>query len=105
VAGMADLAGRTPVIDTGRVGQLIDEVRAAFPGATDFSRLQPWCGMRPATPRGTPILGATPYSNLLLDAGHGALGFTLALATGRVIADLIQGRRPAVPLDGLRYDD
>jgi len=105
VAGMADLAGRAPVIDTGRVGQLVDEVKAAFPGATDFSRLQPWCGMRPATPRGTPVLGATPYSNLFLDAGHGALGFTLALATGRVIADLIGGRRPAVPLDGLRYDD
>ena len=105
VAGMADLAGRAPVIDTERVGQLIDEVKTAFPGATDFSRLQPWCGMRPATPRGTPILGATPYSNLFLDAGHGALGFTLALATGRVIADVIGGRRPAVPLDGLRYDD
>ncbi|HET9470080.1 MAG TPA: D-amino acid dehydrogenase, partial [Usitatibacter sp.] len=105
VAGMADLAGRAPVIDTDRVGQLVDEVKAAFPGATDFTRLQPWCGMRPATPRGTPILGATPYSNLFLDAGHGALGFTLALATGRVIADLVEGRRPAVALDGLRYDD
>jgi D-amino-acid dehydrogenase len=105
VAGMADLAGRTPVIDTQRVGQLIEEVRDAFPEATDFSRLQPWCGMRPATPRGTPILGATPYSNLYLDAGHGALGFTLALGTGRVIADIVDGRRPAVPLDGLRLDD
>jgi D-amino-acid dehydrogenase len=104
VAGMADLAGRTPVIDTGRVGQLVEEVRAAFPGATDFSRLRPWCGMRPATPRGTPVLGATPYSNLHLDAGHGALGFTLALGTGRVIADLVAGRRPDVPLDGLRLD-
>jgi len=105
VAGMADLAGRTPVIDTDRVGQLVEEVRAAFPEASDFSRLQPWCGMRPATPRGTPILGATPYSNLYLDAGHGALGFTLALGTGRVIADIVDGRRPAVPLDGLRLDD
>jgi len=104
VAGMADLAGREPVIDTDRVGQLVDEVRATFPDATDFSRLQPWCGMRPATPRGTPVLGGTPYSNLYLDAGHGALGFTLALGTGRVIADLVEGRRPAVPLDGLRLD-
>src|SRR6185437_10077893 len=105
VAGMADLAGRTPVIDTERIGQLVEEVRAVFPAASDFSRLQPWCGMRPATPRGTPVLGATPYSNLYLDAGHGALGFTLALGTGRVIADIVDGRRPAVPLDGLRLDD
>ena len=100
VAGMADLAGRTPVIDTERIGQLVEEVRATFPDATDFKRLQPWCGMRPATPRGTPVLGATAYSNLFLDAGHGALGFTLALGTGRVLADLVAGRKPAVPLDG-----
>ncbi len=51
------------------------------------------------------MLGATPYSNLLLDAGHGALGFTLALGTGRVLADLVAGRAPAVPLDGLRLGD
>ncbi|HXZ49367.1 MAG TPA: D-amino acid dehydrogenase [Usitatibacter sp.] len=104
VAGMADLAGRTASIDTDRVGQLVAEVRSAFPDASDFSRLQPWCGLRPATPRGTPVLGATPCSNLLLDAGHGALGFTLALGTGRVIADLVAARRPAVPLEGLRLD-
>ncbi|HSN22514.1 MAG TPA: D-amino acid dehydrogenase, partial [Usitatibacter sp.] len=97
VAGMADLAGRAPTIDTERIAQLVDEVRATFPDASDFSRLQPWCGMRPATPRGTPVLGATPYPNLLLDAGHGALGFTLALATGRILADLVAGRRPEVP--------
>lgn len=105
VAGMADLAGRRAVIDTERIGQLIEEVRNAFPDATDFSRLEPWCGMRPATPKGTPVLGATPYSNLLLDAGHGALGFTLATGTGRVLADLVAGRQPQVPLEGLRLGD
>jgi D-amino-acid dehydrogenase len=100
VAGMADLSGRRAVIDVERVDQLVDEVRNTFPRATDFSALSPWCGMRPATPRGTPLIGATPHSNLWLDVGHGALGFTLALATGRIVADLAAGRTPAVPLDG-----
>ena len=100
VAGMADLSGKRAVIDVERVDQLVDEVRAAFPRATDFSQLSPWCGMRPATPRGTPVLGATPHANLWLNTGHGALGFTLALATGKVVADLASGRAPAVPLDG-----
>jgi len=50
--------------------------------------------------RGTPILGATRRENLWLNVGHGALGFTLALATGRVVADLVAGRAPQVPLDG-----
>jgi D-amino-acid dehydrogenase len=100
VAGMADLAGRRAGIDAERVAQLVDEVKATFPRATDFRTLRPWCGMRPATPRGTPVLGATPHANLWLDVGHGALGFTLALATGRVVADLVAGRAAAVPLDG-----
>ena len=100
VAGMADLSGRRAEIDVERVDQLVDEVKAAFPGASDFRSLRPWCGMRPATPKGTPVLGATHHANLLLDVGHGALGFTLALATGRVVADLAAGRTPAIPLDG-----
>lgn len=100
VAGMADLSGRTPEVDTERVDQLVTEVRTAFPRASDFSTLEPWCGMRPATPHGTPIVGATPHANLWLNVGHGALGFTLALATGRIVADLAAGRTPAIPLDG-----
>jgi D-amino-acid dehydrogenase len=100
VAGMADLSGKRAVIDVERVDQLVDEVKAAFPDASDFHQLSPWCGMRPATPKGAPVIGATPHANLWLNVGHGALGFTLALATGRIVADLVAARRPAVPLDG-----
>ena len=100
VAGMADLSGRRAVIDAERIGQLVAEVEATFPKASDFRSLKPWCGMRPATPRGTPVVGATPHANLWLNVGHGALGFTLALATGRIVADLAAGREAAVPLDG-----
>jgi D-amino-acid dehydrogenase len=100
VAGMADLSGKRAVIDMERIDQLVDEVKSTFPRATDFSRLSPWCGMRPATPKGTPLFGPTRQANLWLDVGHGALGFTLALATGRIVADLAAGRAPAVPLDG-----
>src|SRR5258708_7809191 len=101
VAGMADLSGKRAVIDVERVDQLVSEVKAAFPKASDFGKLSPWCGMRPATPKGTPVLGATlRQSNLWLNVGHSALGFTLALATGRILADLAAGRAPAVPLEG-----
>jgi D-amino-acid dehydrogenase len=100
VAGMADLSGKRAQIDAERVDQLVEEVARTFPRATDFSSLRPWCGMRPATPRGTPVIGPTKHANLWLDVGHGALGFTLALATGRIVADLAAGRVPAIPLDG-----
>ncbi|MEP6942956.1 MAG: D-amino acid dehydrogenase [Betaproteobacteria bacterium] len=106
VAGMADIAGYSTDIDPGRLGQLIAEVRAAFPAATDFGtpreRMQPWSGLRPATPKGTPILGATAIPNLFLDCGQGALGWTLALASGRVVCDAVDGRASAVSVDGFR---
>ncbi len=100
VAGMADISGQRPVIDVQRVDQLVTEVKNTFPRATDFTKLGPWCGMRPATPKGTPVLGPTPHANLWLDVGHGALGFTLALASGRILADMAAGRAPHVPLEG-----
>jgi D-amino-acid dehydrogenase len=101
VAGMVDLGGRKPNLDPTRVATLLSQAAHTFPGCADFSRPAPWCGMRPATPKGTPILGATPFANLLLNTGQGALGFTLAAGCGRVIADMVAGQSPKVPLDGM----
>ena len=104
VAGMADIAGWSREPDPVRVHQLLSEARSAFPLATDYaaplSAMQPWCGLRPATPQGTPVLGATPIRNLFLNVGQGALGWTLALASGAVVADVIGKRPTSVPLDG-----
>lgn len=108
VAGMADIAGYSQQIDPMRLGQLVKESKLAFPGATDYTRstdaMQPWAGLRPATPKGTPILGATPYANLFLNCGHGALGWTLALGSARIVADLIKGAKPAIALDGFTLE-
>lgn len=103
VAGFADVAGYEAAIDEHRIALLVEEVRRSFPQASDWSRLRPWCGLRPATPKGTPILGRTPYDNLFLNVGQGALGFTLAMGSGKIVADLIADRAPAVPLDGFTY--
>jgi len=105
VAGMADVAGHSRRPDPVRVGQLVAEARAAFPGATDYAvpvaSLQPWTGLRPATPKGSPLLGRTPVDGLFVNCGQGALGWTLALASGRVVADDLAGRRPEISLEQL----
>jgi D-amino-acid dehydrogenase len=100
IAGMADVTGRQADVDPSRVATLRAESAAAFPDAGNFDEATVWCGLRPATPHSTPIIDSTQYENLWLNLGQGALGFTLALASGRSIADLIARRRPAVPLDG-----
>jgi D-amino-acid dehydrogenase len=105
VAGMADIAGYSTRPDPVRVAQLVAEARAAFPRATDFAApldaMQPWTGLRPATPKGSPLLGATPISNLFINCGQGALGWTLALGSGRLVADAIEGRQSEIPLEEL----
>jgi len=72
-----------------------------FPRGGDVARAEFWCGLRPMTPDGTPVVGPTLYPNLLLATGHGTLGWTMAAGTGRVIADLLSDRRPQISLDGL----
>jgi D-amino-acid dehydrogenase len=59
------------------------------------------------TPDGTPVVGATRYGNLYLNTGHGTLGWTMACGSGKLVADLVMGQRPAIRTDGLglsRYD-
>jgi D-amino-acid dehydrogenase len=53
------------------------------------------------TPDSTPIIGATPVSGLFLNTGHGTLGWTMAAGSGRLIADLMLGRRPDIDMEGL----
>ena len=102
VAGMADIAGFSMRPDPVRVAQLIAEARAAFPQATDYAAplptLQPWTGLRPATPKGSPLLGRTPIAGLFVNCGQGALGWTLALGSGRVVADAIAGNTSEISL-------
>ena len=52
--------------------------------------------MKPFRPDSTPIVGATPVSGLFLNTGHGTLGWTMAAGSGRLIADLVLGRRPDI---------
>ncbi len=103
VAGIADIGGYDRAIAPRRLATLLAEARAAFPGAARYEQSEGWAGLRPATPSGRPILGHSPYRKLWLNVGHGALGFTLSLASGRALADLIGGKPPFVQLDGFTF--
>ncbi len=100
VAGMADITNYRADLDPARIDVLVRQVKDTFPGSADFSDMKTWCGLRPATPRGTPVLGRTRYANLLLNIGHGALGFTLACGCGKIMADLVADSAPEISLDG-----
>jgi len=101
VGGTAELAGYNLTLREARRRTLEHVVTDLFPRGGDVERAEFWCGLRPMTPDGTPVVGPTPYPNLYLATGHGTLGWTMSAGTGRVIADLLGGRQPEISLDGL----
>ncbi len=104
VGGTAELAGFDMTLRESRRDTLNHVLTDLFPKGGDVSKATFWCGLRPMTPDGTPIVGPTPYPNMLLATGHGTLGWTMAAGTARVIDDLISGRKPQISLEGLSMD-
>ena len=104
VGGTAELAGYTLKLHEARRATLEHVVTDLFPDGGDVARAEFWCGLRPMTPDGTPVVGATRLPNLYLATGHGTLGWTMAAGTGRVMADVISGRKAEIDLDGLTIE-
>ncbi len=101
VGGMAEVGGFDLSLSPRRRATLEKVVRDLYPHGGDLSRAEFWTGLRPATPDGTPVIGATPYRNLFLNTGHGTLGWTMACGSGRYLADLMSARQPQISTEGL----
>ncbi|MBM6596695.1 D-amino acid dehydrogenase [Microvirga pudoricolor] len=96
VGGTAELAGFSQRLRAPRRATLEHSVMDLFPQGGDIRQASFWTGLRPMTPDGTPIVGATRYSNLYTNTGHGTLGWTMACGSGRVLADLVSRRTPQI---------
>ncbi len=105
--GTMELSGINDAVRPERVRQIIDSVPSYYPEfrAEDFAGIKPWFGLRPVSPDGMPYIGRfANHPNLLAACGHAMLGVTLAPITGALIADVVAGRKPSIPLDALGPD-
>ncbi len=99
VAGRVDIVGHDLSLDRRRWRALVQAARQLFPAlSAEQDDVAPWAGLRPATPGGKPIIGRGPLANVYLNAGHGALGWTLACGSAELLACAIDAR-PG-PIDG-----
>ena len=96
VAGTAELTGYDSSVNELRCAAILRRAAELFPRAGDFGSALRWAGLRPATPSNLPYVSRTKYRNLLLNTGHGTLGWTMACGSGRVLADLVSGRAPEI---------
>lgn len=103
VGGMAELGGFDLRLDPRRRATLEMVVNDLFPGG-DVARATFWTGLRPMTPDGTPVIGATKFPNLFLNTGHGTLGWTMACGSAKLISDMVMGQRTQISASGLGID-
>ena len=96
VGGMAEISGYNNRLEPRRQRTLEHSLQSLFPDAGRVGEATFWSGLRPMTPDGTPIVGATPLANLFTNTGHGTLGWTMACGSGQLIADVIGGKAPAI---------
>ena len=66
---------------------------------------QAWYGYRPVTPDGLPYIGPSPrHKNVWFAGGHAMLGVSAAAGTGRLIEEMLSGKKTTIPVDGFRVD-
>lgn len=103
VGGMAELSGFDKSLNPARRETLEMVTKSLFDGG-DLPNAKFWTGLRPMTPDGTPIIGATKFDNLFINTGHGTLGWTMACGSGKLLSDIIMGQPTQIKIDGLNID-
>jgi D-amino-acid dehydrogenase len=101
VAGVFELGARNADVAPGAGERLLAAARPYLAGWQPDADgpVEPWAGLRPATPDGLPLIGALPgLEGVYLATGHGMLGVTLAPATAELLAPLVLEGRAAPEL-------
>jgi D-amino-acid dehydrogenase len=107
VGGTMELAGLNEAIRPARIRGIIESFCRYHPEfePADFDGIQPWQGFRPCSPDGLPYLGRTAkFGNLSLATGHAMMGMSLGPITGKLMAEIIAGEKPALDLAMLSPD-
>ena len=114
VAGTIELGGYDLSLDNpvarARCHMLSRRIEEILPGVCDTrtpeqgGNPQYWTGLRPATPTNIPFIGQTRVGKLWVNAGHGTLGWTHGAGSGKALAELLSGEKPAMQFGFLGAD-
>ncbi|MBR1364674.1 MULTISPECIES: D-amino acid dehydrogenase [Bradyrhizobium] len=104
VGGTAEISGYSDKLYDARRATLDHSLTDLFPRGGDLAKATFWSGLRPMTPDGPPVIGPTQYANLHLNTGHGTLGWTMSCGSGRVLADMLSGKKPDIDVSALTVE-
>ncbi|MBB4188476.1 D-amino-acid dehydrogenase [Sinorhizobium terangae] len=98
IAGTIEVAGLDPKPNFERANIIAEKAKTVLPGL-NISGGKQWMGPRPFMPDTMPVIDKAPnHDNVVMAFGHGQVGMTLGATTGRLVADLVVGRRPTLDL-------
>lgn len=89
-AGTMEFSGLNDTVRRPRLEQLTRAARCYFPGLGAHPPESEWCGLRPVSSDGLPVVGPVPgLEEVVVATGHGMLGLTLGPVTGSLVADWV----------------
>ena len=103
-AGTAELTGFDNTIRLKRTDPILADTIRLFGNIGDPKNVQRWAGLRPMTPDCLPIIGQSRIKGLFLNTGHGSTGWTWACGSGRIIADIVNGKEAEIDISPLKPD-
>ena len=106
IAGSDEIAGNDAPPDWRRAEQMHVYGKRLFPGLRDMDGTESkWMGRRPGTPDSLPVISASPkLANVWYGFGHGHMGLSWGPTTGRLLAEMMAGRKPNMDMSPFRMD-
>ena len=96
-AGTVEIAGLHKKANPKRLSMIEKEARKLLPMLGNMKST--WLGFRPTLPDAMPIIGQSEKNKKVFYAfGHQHIGWTLGAVTGKVIKELVQGRKPNIDI-------
>jgi glycine/D-amino acid oxidase-like deaminating enzyme len=85
-------------VDHEILSRMLARAMEYLPALGKLSATRVWTGHRAATPDKLPLIGPSiEHNRIWLASGHEGLGITTSLGTGRLVADLLLGRKTEIP--------
>jgi D-amino-acid dehydrogenase len=98
VAGVVEFGGLDAPPSKAPIEFLKNQVRQAFPSMT-WEKTEEWMGHRPAPPDSIPVIGEIDRARgVFAGFGHHHVGLTGGPKTGRLLAQMISGRKANIDL-------
>ncbi len=105
LSGTVEFSGINDRLVRRRLDMLATAARRYFTGLGQCQTISEWCGLRPCTADGLPVVGWAPGpAGEFICTGHARMGLTLGPVTGRLASECILDGRPSVDITPLRVD-